>query len=536
MISLKVNKGLFSSSMALVVALGLLTHGTAVNAEENKIEYNEAYDTPSYMIGNWKAPKGLNKREIVLAYMDNNSKKFKIQGDDSKVNFEIIDETADKETGTHHFKLVQKYKGIPIYGSDQTISLSNDDHVISYFGQVVSNLDHKNINVTASISQDEAVKVFKNNLEKVIGKVDQYDGEINAEPYIYENNNAFYSTYLVTASTTNPKVGYWHYFIDATNGNVVDKFNAADEVTAFGEGVFGEKRKLEAQLFGGMFRLLDETRGQNIVTYDATSNVNVDVTSINKMFKDGSAVDAHVNAAKTYDYFKDTFGRDSVDDNGQKLVSAVHVGDNWNNASWNGQQMSYGDGDGIRFHPLAAGLDVGAHEMSHGVVQHTAGLIYRNESGALNESYADIFGAMVDRDDWLIGENIMADGSIALRSMEDPSVIVDERTDSGYSPDHWSERYIGNLDNGGVHINSSINNKAAYLMAEGGEHYGVTVKGVGREATEQIYYRALSLYLTSSSDFSMMRQAAIQAAVDLYGTDSDQVKAVEQAYHAVGVN
>lgn len=530
------NKGLLSSGMALVVSLGILTQGTLVSAEESKIQYNETYETPSYIIGNWEAPKGLSEKEIVKAYIEKNSKTFKLQDARSKVDFEIIDEIANNETGTHHFKLVQKYKGIPIYGSDQTIALNKDNQVTSYFGQVVSDLEKENIVTKPSISKEKAVELFKNKLEKMIGKVNQYDGEINAEPYIYEYHDAFYLTYLVTASTTNPTVGYWHYFIDAKDGKVIDQFNAADNVTTFGKGVFGEKQKLEAQLFDGMFRLLDETRGQSIVTYDATSNTNVDVTSINKMFNDGAAVDAHVNAAKTYDYFKDTFDRDSVDGNGQRLVSAVHVGDNWNNASWNGRQMSYGDGDGKRFHPLAAGLDVGAHEMSHGVIQHTAGLIYRNESGALNESYADIFGAMVDRDDWLIGEKIIADGSIALRSMEDPSVIVDDRTESGYSPDHWSKRYIGNLDNGGVHINSSINNKAAYLVAEGGEHYGVTVNGIGREATEQIYYSALTQYLTSSSDFSMMRQAAIQAATDLYGSNSDQVAAVEQAYNAVGVN
>ena len=138
--------------------------------------------------------------------------------------------------------------------------------------------------------------------------------------------------------------------------------------------------------------------------------------------------------------------------------------------------MSYGDGDGITRQYYSAALDVAAHEMTHGVIQHTANLIYRNESGALNESVADIFGAMVDRDNWLIGEDIMVDPSIkiAIRSMSDPSSIVDERTESGFSPDHWSKRYIGSLDSGGVHINSSINNKAAYLISDGGEHYGVT--------------------------------------------------------------
>lgn len=529
-----INKKVFSSIIAIVATISISGQGPVAHAEETKVRYHEDYDTPSYIVAEWKAPKGLDKKDVVFAYLNENSSLFSLTGN-AEEHFEILEEEIDSETGTYHVKLNQMYSGIPIYGSDITVSLDKDNRITSYFGQVIPESHLKQIMLGKSAPKSKIIDMFKYALESSIGTVEKYDGNIEIEPYIYEYDGSFYSTYLVKASTTNPTVGYWHYFIDATNGKIIDSFNAAHEVTAFGYGVFGGKRRFEAQFHNGFYRLFDGTRGGGIVTYDQTTNVNVDVTSLNKLFKDGAAVDAHVNAQKTYDYFKRTFGRDSVDGRGQQLISAVHVGNNWNNASWNGRQMSYGDGDGKRFYPLAGGLDVGAHEMSHGVIQHTAGLIYRNESGALNESFADIFAAMVDRDNWLIGEDIMADGSIALRSMEDPSVIVDERTESGFSPDHWSKRYTGNLDNGGVHINSSINNKAAYLVSEGGEHYGVVVHGVGREAAEQIYYRALSLYLTSSSNFSMMRQAAIQAATDLYGSNSAEVAAVVQAYDAVGV-
>lgn len=529
------NKKIVSSTLALSLAVGaMIFGGSAVAANDVKMELNKTYETPSYIIENWEAPQGLSKRDIVLAYMESKSDSFKLFQSDPKESFHIIDEQADLETGTHHFKLEQQYDGIPVYGADQTVALDENNNVTSYFGQVVPHLDDQDIATDTNITTHEAINTFKETLEKKIGAVKEYDG-VEVEEYIYEFEDNFYHTYLVTASTVHPKVGFWHYFIDAQTGDVIDHYNAAHEVTAFGTGVFGEKRKFEAQAIDGLFRLYDETRGKGIVTYDQTTNTNVHVTSINKMFKDGAAVDAHRNAQITYDYYMDTFGRDSVDDNGQQLISAVHVGNNWNNASWNGRQMSYGDGDGLRFHPLSAGLDVAAHEMTHGVIQHTAGLIYRNESGALNESFADIFGAMVDRDNWLMGEAIMADGTHALRSLEDPASLIERRTEAPY-PDHWSLRYEGNLDNGGVHINSSINNKAAYLVAEGGEHYDVTVNGVGREATEQIYYRALTHYLTRDSDFSMMRQAAIQSATDLFGSNSAEVQAVERAYDAVGVN
>ena len=535
---MKVNKKMISSTLALSVFLGTFGAGGSLVGAQDTIKYNDEYKTPSFIGETWspKGKSGLSKKEIAYSFLNENSKKFKLKGD-MKKNFKVIDEQADKEIGTHHFRLVEQYKGVPIYGSDSTIAIDENNNVMSFFGEVVPDLENENIKTEVTISETEAIEVAKRDIEKKIGKVDQYDGDIAVEQYIYEFDGAFHNTLLVKASTIEPEVGYWHYFIDSTNGKVVDKYNAAHEVTAFGNGVFNNKQMFEAQYANGVYGLTDVTRGKGVVTNDA-KNGNQLVTSQIKMFKDGAAVDAHANAQKTYDYFKGTFGRNSVDDNGQQLISSVHVNNNWNNASWNGRTMSYGDGDGIAYHNFAGGLDVAAHEMAHGVTQHTANLIYRNESGALNESMSDIFAAMVDRSDeeWLIGEMIVKDGRKGLRSMSNPAEIVDARTDSGFSPDHWSKRYTGTLDSGGVHINSSINNKAAYLISEGGTHYGVTVSGVGREATEQIYYRALSKYLTASSNFTMMKEAAIQAATDLYGASSKEVRAVKAGYIAVGVN
>nr|WP_066070104.1 M4 family metallopeptidase [Neobacillus soli] len=536
---MKINKKVISSAFALSIALGTFaSSGLAASPQEPHFKYNAEYGTPSFMGETWapKTKKGLSKRDIAFSYLEENGKKFKLKGDMNK-NFKVIQEQADNKLGTHHFRLVEEYKGIPIFGSDSTLALDKDNNVTSFFGEVVPNLDDKNINTETAISETEAIKIAKAGIEKKIGKVDQYDGDFNVEQFIYEHDGAFYNTYLVKVSTVEPKVGYWHYFIDATNGNIVDRYNASDEVIAFGNGVFNDKQMFEAQFIDGVYGLNDTTRGKGIVTNDA-KNANKMVTSLSKMFTDGAAVNAHTFAQKTYDYYLKTFGRNSVDDKGFKLVSAVHVNNNWNNASWNGRQMSYGDGDGVNYYNFASGLDVAAHELTHGVTEYTANLIYSYESGALNESMSDIFAKMVDRDDpeWLIGEKLIKTGTNkALRSMSNPAEIVDARTESGFSPDHWSKRYTGTLDSGGVHINSSINNKAAYLMSDGGTHYGVTVTGVGRDATEQIYYRALTKYLTKSSNFSLMRSAAIQAATDLYGASSKEVKAVQQAYTAVGV-
>ncbi|MCP1125901.1 M4 family metallopeptidase [Bacillus sp. 3103sda1] len=546
-------KKVLSSTLALSLALGgFATFGTSrTYAAEQKVQYNQEFQTPSYIGEEWKAPEGLDKKETVFEYLKSKKDMFKLAGNMEK-HFEIVGEEKDAEAGTTHVKLIEKYNGVPVYGSDQTVAIDKDNNVKAFFGQVIPNLENKNIPANASISEDEAVNIAKADIEKEIGKVDNYDG-IKKDLYVYEKDGQYYLSYLVKASVSNPAPGYWHYFVDATNGNVIEKYNAVDHMAGFGYGVLGNRTTFEMSQNEktGTFQLFDGTRGQGIHTFDA-KNMNefifnilsqwfgytgYEIESRNKFFEDKAAVDAHANAEKVYDYYKKTFKRNSFDNEGAKLISSVHVGKNWNNAAWNGVQMMYGDGDGKVFIPLSAGLDVIAHELTHAVTEYSANLEYQDESGALNESLSDIMGAMVDRDDWEMGEDIYTPGKAgdALRSLSNPAAIPNPLKPTEGYPDHYSKRYTGTVDNGGVHINSSINNKAAYLVSEGGTHYGVTVNGVGRAATEKIYYRALTKYLTANSNFSMMRKAAIQAATDLYGQNSKEVQAVTKAYDAVGV-
>ncbi|WP_440602988.1 M4 family metallopeptidase [Bacillus sp. GB_SG_008] len=546
-------KKVLSSTLALSLALGgFATFGTSrTYAAEQKVQYNQEFQTPSYIGEEWKAPEGLDKKETVFEYLKSKKDMFKLAGNMEK-HFEIVGEEKDAEAGTTHVKLIEKYNGVPVYGSDQTVAIDKDNNVKAFFGQVIPNLENKNIPATASISEDEAVNITKADIEKEIGKVDNYDG-IKKDLYVYEKDGQYYLSYLVKASVSNPAPGYWHYFVDATNGNVIEKYNAIDHITGFGYGVLGNRTSFEMAQDEktGAFYLFDGKRGKGVHTFDAKNTpawlfdllsrylgyTGAEVESKSKFFEDKAAVDAHANAEKVYDYYKKTFNRNSFDNEGAKLISTVHVGDGWNNAAWNGVQMMYGDGDGKTFIPFSAGLDVIAHELTHAVTEYSANLEYQDESGALNESLSDIMGAMVDRDDWEMGEDIYTPDKQgdAFRSLSNPAAIPNPLKPTEGYPDHYSKRYTGTVDNGGVHINSSINNKAAYLVSEGGTHYGVTVKGVGRAATEKIYYRALTKYLTANSNFSMMRQAAIQAAADLYGQNSDAVYAVTKAYDAVGV-
>lgn len=255
-------------------------------------------------------------------------------------------------------------------------------------------------------------------------------------------------------------------------------------------------------------------------------------TTNNNNWNNKNAVSAHYNAGIAYEYFEDKFNRNSINGQGGNVLSFINVaeqnGQSYDGAFWNGTAMYYGNGGSTFTSPLAKGLDVAGHEMTHGVVQSTANLKYENESGALNESFADVFGAMMDDEDWLIGEdvintNIYVGG--ALRNLQNPHNGGNSLYDPGWQPNRYSERYTGSQDNGGVHINSGIVNRAYYLTA--------TANGVGNAKAERIWYRALTQYLVRSSDFLEARYACVKSAEDLYG--STEVNAVKNAFNIVEI-
>lgn len=580
---------------------GLSLSGTTVFADEQKIRYNEELNTPAYMVGTWNTADGISKEEAALLFLQNEvlhgkqktmSSNVKMQVQEAKSQFKIIDQLNDSETDIAHFRTVEVYQGVPVYGSEQTVAVGKDNQVTTYFGKVTPDLAEANISTDPALTEAAAVDVVKNNIEADIGEVKSYDG-IESELILYPENGNHTLAYFVKASTSKPVPGYFHYFIDATTGDVIKDFDAFHEMTpavedsredsfpkADSEEDSPEVPELEEpnssepaasrgiDIFGNMLtlntvldletnehHLFDETRADGIHTFQANRMPEMafiilsgllgftgfEVTTASNFFYDPAAVSAHVNAGKVYDYYEKVFERDSLDDEGMKLISTVHVGAQWNNAGWNGKQMIYGDGDGSLMISTSGGLDVIGHEMTHGVITHTADLIYEDESGALNESLADIMGAFIENktgeDLWLLGEDIYMphDPGVGLRDMKDPASIPMYLTETGFYPDHYDDRYLGEEDNGGVHINSSINNKAAHLITEGGTHYGVTVEGIGKSKAEKLFYRTLTHYLTASSSFSDMRQAAIQAAEDLFGEASAEVDTVNAAYDAVGV-
>ncbi|MEE6450266.1 M4 family metallopeptidase [Gottfriedia acidiceleris] len=518
----------------------------------------------------------VSKDEIVKNYLNS-----KVENPLTKLanigeQFKIISEQTDPSTGTYHVRTVEQYNGIPIYGSGQTVALDANNNVYASIGKVTQNLSRTLIPTEASISEEDAISTAKEDIQSQIGEVKNYDG-IDSQLMIYPYKGKYYLTYLVKASTSVPAPGYFHYFIDAISGEVIDQYDALDEidattltpVTGRGLDLHGNMQSFTAvkdpstgtsYLYGAS---VYNSKIVPITTFDARrmeefafqlggifgfTGYEISTNSSTNTFTNPAAVSAVYNSDKVNKYYQYIHKRNSLDNNGMTLINTVHVGVKWNNAAWNGRQMVYGDGDGIKFSSLAGGLDVAGHEMTHGVIEHSADLIYKNESGAINESLADVMGNFAQMyttgvTEWELGEdittpNIPGDGG--LRSMSDPASKATRYMASGHYPDTYQDRYLGTEDNGGVHINSGINNKAAYLLTQGGTNNGITIKGMGRTKAEKIYYRAITLYLTPSSGFKEMREAAIQSARDLYpdknGLPSAETQAVMDAYTSVGVN
>lgn len=341
-------------------------------------------------------------------------------------------------------------------------------------------------------------------------------------------------------------------FVDANTGEILNTIDATCEAngpkTTTVNDYLGKPTFINTYEYGGTFYMLDASRPMfsasqstlpnspvgAIWTLDAKSTSAggslYQVSSNSNSTWNNIAVSAHNNAQMCYAYYSNTHGRNSIDAAGGNIISVINVteddGSGLDNAYWNGSFMAYGNGKNV-FKPLAAALDVGGHEMTHGVVEKTANLEYQGQSGAMNESMADIFGAMIDRDDWKMGEDITKTAyfpSGALRDLSDPHNGASSGQ-NGYQPRTMSEFYTGSSDNGGVHTNSGIPNWAYYKIAT----------SITKDKAERIYYRALSFYLTKTSQFLDLRFAVIKAATDLYGAGSAEVTAIKAAFDAVQI-
>ncbi|CAM4029636.1 M4 family metallopeptidase [Mesobacillus thioparans] len=514
--------------------------------------WNEKASVPLFVKERFAEKFSSSTPANALNYLKKNESKTGIKDPERKLKVKNVEKD---ELGMTHVRFNQSVNGVNVEGSDIIVHFNKNNEVVSVNGRMNETIDNAQLDTTASISSEAALKAAKSSVNA--SEELTYDPTAELVVYPFEGKN--HTAYKVNVNFMGDDPGNWFVFVDAKTGEVIDQYNGlmhADEMKTqkgAGKGVHGDHRELhitqvkEANA-GTKFALADYSHANlgGIETYDAKN----DNTASNDTLYvgnsaafigdyDRAAVDAHYNSEKVYNYFLNEHGRNSLDGKGMAIISKVHYGNNYNNASWNGRWMTYGDGDGEFMISLSAGLDVAAHEMTHGVITHSANLVYRNQSGALNESFADVFGALVDDKDWEMGEDIMApaakaDGMTVLRSLSNPNGVVvsnEQRraysTNGGVYPDHMDEFYNmpTSVDGGGVHVNSSITNHAAYLIAQ----------DLGREKLGKIYYRALTVYLTANSDFSDARQAVVQSAIDLYGEGSEEEAAANAGFDAVGI-
>jgi Zn-dependent metalloprotease len=282
--------------------------------------------------------------------------------------------------------------------------------------------------------------------------------------------------------------------------------------------------------------------------FDCDHGTFLPIAKLTRSEDDEPVADPSVNQAfdglgATRDFYRDVLQRNSIDDHGMRLLGYVHRGYHYNNAFWDGQEMVFGDGDGEIFTDFTGSLDVIGHELTHGVTEHTAGLEYHTQSGALNESMSDVMGSVVkqwhlrqtaEQADWLIGAEVFTPDvdADALRSMKAPGTAYDNKLfGKDPQPDHM-DRYVDlpdtdDGDNGGVHVNSGIPNKAFYLVAVG-------IGGNAWEAPAHIWYESLRAS-NPSTQFQDFALTTFSKSGELYGLDSPQQQAVQSAWQGVGL-
>jgi Zn-dependent metalloprotease len=353
------------------------------------------------------------------------------------------------------------------------------------------------------------------------------------------------------------------YIVDAHDGRILERWSNLHTAAATGTAktLYSGNVALTTNSIAGGYEMRDPSRGNTFAIDGSNSRTS------GQIYKDSdnvwgnyaisdkatAAADAQYGAALTWNYYKNVHGRTGIGNDGRGAYSRVHYGRRYSNAFWSNACfcMTYGDGDGVNLGPLVA-LDIVGHELSHGVNARTANLIYSGESGGLNEANSDILGTMVDfyannsqdTPDYLVGEKVYlsnVSGSpdqIALRYMYNPAK-------DGRSPNCYVNT-LGDLD---VHYSSGVANLFFYLLAEGtgartysGVNHtpttcnGSTFAGIGRAKAEKIWYRALTVYFTSSTNYAGARAATISAAKDLYGATSAEAGRVATAWSAVRVN
>jgi len=474
---------------------------------------------------------------------------------------QVFNQRVDEDQfGMKHYRYQQMHEGHPVFGAIYIVH-TKDDIVQSMNGKFFNNFSSV---VSPSVSENSALNLVLGSIAADIYKWEIAEEEEMLKLIKHDQSATYYPQgKLIFAPLDGDfKTGdfrlcyefniYAHepmshqkYFVDATTGEILFSENLIQHVDDPGlavTGYSGLQPIITDDLGGGLWRLYESGRGGGIHTWNMEEGTSygaaVEFFDTPDNYWDNAnpeldefAGDTHWGSEMTYDYFYLIQGRDSYTGAGTEMNQYIHYDVGYFNAFYDGIRTTYGDG----FSAPLVSLDVVGHEWTHGVTDYSADLIYAYESGALNESFSDIFGNVIEEyadpgsASWLIGEAFGA-----IRSMSDPESYGDPDTYLG--PD-W---YFGSGDNGGVHTNSGVQNFWFYLLSVGGsgtndlgDAYSVT--GLGIDDAADIAYRNLTYYLIPTSDHLDARLGSVQAAADLFGACSPEVEAVVDAWYAVGV-
>ena len=468
----------------------------------------------------------------------------------------VLYSTETDQLGFTHYRFEQTYAGIPVENS-MFIAHVKNGKLVSVSGNIITDFD-------VTMDQKSAARAIadKDALQNAIKHVNakSYAWQDAAmESSLKEIKKDLKATYFPTVSKVwysegdniNPgklrlswKVDIYatdpdsraYYFIDAQTGNVIGQKDimVMTDATGTANTLYSGTQTIHSdKVSANSYRLRDFTRGQGVITLLAKNKADITSTSANwnLALPEQNGLDAHWGVEMTYDFYKVNFNRNSVDNKGLALYSYVNKGGFLyiDNASWDGTAMNYGKRSGSQ--KGVTGIDVTGHELTHGVTQYTSKLVYSGESGAINESMSDIMGKSVQfwakPDD--INWQLSNDMGWIIRDFSNPNLKNQPDT---YKGTFW---YTGNNNSTLVHTNSGVGNFMFYLLVTGGagtndkgDKYAVT--GIGLSKADQIIYRTETTYLISTSSYADWRTACINAATDLYGAASNEVKQVKNAW------
>ncbi len=466
----------------------------------------------------------------------------------------ILTGTEKDKLGFVHYRYQQVYNAIPIHEAVFIVHVLNNK-IVSFNGTIFSNI---NISNALIISQDVAMSSAlsfvgaseykwqnKNEevwLKKITGNpLATYYPTAKKEIIYSPQNASFRYTYKIDIYASKP-VSRQNVFVDAQNGKIIKSLETLHTTDVHGTAVTkysGTRTITTDSVSPALFRLHETGRGNGIQTYNLQQQTDyssaVDFTDTDNYWNnfntllDEAATDAQWGAEMTYDYYFNKHSRNSIDGNGFALISYVHYDQAYQNAFWDGVQMTYGDGNNNN--PFCA-LDICGHEITHGLDSYTANLDYSEESGAMNEGFSDIFGTAIEfyakpaTANWTCGEDI----GYIIRDLQNPNSQGDPDT------------YLGTLwdPNQEVHQNSTVLSHWFYLVCLGGSGTNdngdaYNVSGIGMDKACAIAFRMLTIYLTNTSDYLDGRFYAIVSATDLFGGCSPEVETVTDAMYAVGL-